>query len=282
MQTRLFIAHDGQTKTFDAATKLGDTIVAIIVARMWAEQYSPCRITLTLCQGNYWNPLWAKFISDYSVDVIYNLHTKTNAAKYARFDRIRAERKFLKTTFDVYRELYTFLDGEKRQQILCGKAIPRGQLNIFDYLHSGQEAPVITPAQWLVDRGVIAAPADMRKKQVLIAPVAISQGNDVFTKAFWKEVYAQLQKDGIKVVWNGIVRPSEIAAHVASNALVCCGNTGIGWVAAATGTPFLSCEHSADLYEYRYDLIKPKSWLGTIYTPDPALMVAAVKQHCTF
>jgi ADP-heptose:LPS heptosyltransferase len=279
----LFIAHDGQTKTAGAATKLGDTIVAIIVARMWVAQYSPRKVILTLCQGNYWNPLWVKFIADYSVDVIYNPPTTTNKEKYARFDLIRPRREFAGKKFDVYRELYTFLDGSFRQPALRRPrrtALKLGSHHIFDYFYLGQEPPIIPPDDWLIDRGVIACPDIPRKPQVMIAPLAVSQGNKIFTPAFWEAVYTEITAAGIKAVWNTDVAPDNIAAHVAANALVCCGNTGIGWVAAATGTPFLACEHAADLYEYRYDLIKPKSWLGTIDTPDPARMVAAIKQYC--
>lgn len=274
----LLIAHDGQADIDGFATKLGDSICAIINARAWAEQYKPKKLLLSLCSGHIWNPLWSKFIADYDVEVIYNKPDTNSAAKYARLDRIRASREINGRAFDVYRELYARLDGGHRQNALCAYERGLGRTHVFDYFHWGQELPVLPNNKWVIDSSVIHVPAVIREPRVLIAPLAIGQGNSTFTHKFWKAVYTALGRCGIRAVWNFDVAPADIAGHVAKNSLLCCGNTGIGWVAAVTDTPFIACEpHDSYMYEYRYELFKPKSLVDVIDEPDVDRMVAAIR-----
>jgi hypothetical protein len=279
----LLIAHDGQADINGFATKLGDTICAIISARAWVKQYAPKNVMLTLCRDHKWNVLWSKFIADYSVDVIYSDPDPNSGAKYARFDSIRAARAIDGKKFDVYRELYARLDGGGRQTALCHHERGLGRAHIFEYYHWGQEDPIIPEIDWSIDTTVLYTPAIPREPQVLIAPVAFSQGNNVFNAAFWHAVYDEIKRCGISVAWNTDVAPDGLSAHIAKNSLICCGNTGIGWMAAVTGTPFIACEpHDSQLYDYRYELFKPPALVDVIDEPDPHRLVAAVRAALHF
>jgi SAM-dependent methyltransferase len=279
----LLIAHDGQTNINGFATKLGDTVCAIISANTWARQYAAKRVILTLCRDNIWNTLWTKFISDYAVHVIYHDPDPDSGAKYARFDSIRAAREINGIKFDVYRELYARLDGGMRQNALCGSERGLGRTHIFEYYHWGQEDPVIPTSVWQIDNTVVSVPDVARSPRVLIAPVAFSQGNHVFNAEFWNSVHENLTRCGIPVALNTNISPDDLLGHVAKHALVCCGNTGMGWLAAVTNTPFIACEpHDSQLYDYRYELFKPPALIDIIDEPDPGRMVAAVRAAMHF
>jgi hypothetical protein len=279
----LLLAHDGQTDINGFATKLGDTVCAIISARAWVKQYAPEQILLTLCRDNQWNKLWDKFIDDYRVTTILHEPDQNSSAKYSRFDKWRQDQAINGIQFDVYRELYARLDGGSRQNALCLYERGLGRQHVFEYYHWGQEIPVLPAAPWAVTDDVIYVPPVKREEQVLIAPVAFSQGNSVFNEKFWRGVYAELTNCGIRAVWNTDVATENLAEHVAKNALVCCGNTGIGWMAAVTGTPFIACEpFDSQIYDYRYELFKPSALIDIIDTPDVLRMVAAVRSSLHF
>lgn len=266
--TVLYIAGTHQSESSPFAHCLGDVVTSIKVAWLWYETEKPTKTILSLCENEQWNCLWTKFIRETGATVICDQKCRNKSEHYRLFDQRRRERQINGIQFDVYKELYTRMEGGQRQHALCGEERGLGRKNIFEYFYYGQESFVENP-QRTTEFGtdIIDFTRAQRKRKVLIAPHAKCQGNHVFTYDFWRRVVEKLIDAKVDVTINDdhdrigirdscqvrMSQPENIANDVAEFALLACGNTGIGWVAGATGTPLFGMEPPwFNMMDFRY------------------------------
>lgn len=289
--TTLYIAASHQTESSPFAHCLGDVVTSIKVAWLWIETEKPDNVIISLCHDEQWNVLWSRFIRENKATVIYDRKVGHKSEMYFVFDERRRTRQIAGMAFDIYKELYCRMEGGERQPQLCGSETGLGRKNIFEYFYYGQESYVNNPektAEFGTD--VIDFANVQKERRVLIAPQAKCQGNDVFTFGFWRNVTERVLDAGIEVTLNdsvnriGVSRlnpqmssPSDIANYVARHALVACGNTGIGWVAGATGTPLFGMEPPQfSLMDFRYHECGVKSLKRLFDTPNLQLVADAI------
>lgn len=267
--TTLYIAANFQSEPIPHSHCLGDVITSIKVAWVWIETEKPDSVIVSLCADEQWNCLWTRFIRETKAIVIWDRKAKNKDETYRLFDERRRLRAVNGHHFDVYKELYCRMEGGRRQHELCGSELGLGRKNIFEYFYYGQESSVErdTPIDSF-GVGVLDFKDAPRERKVLIAPHAKCQGNHVFTFEFWREVVDRALEAGIDVTLNDnqdrlhcqrhgydlhMSAPARIADYVASHSLVVCGNTGIGWVAGATGTPLFGMEPPwFNMMDFRY------------------------------
>lgn len=289
----LYIAAGFQSDSGPFAHFLGDVLTSIRVAFIWVETEKPSKVILSLCEGEHWNVLWARFVRETSATVVYDGKVKHKDDMYWLFDSRRRTREVLGMQFDVYKELYCRMDGGRRQKTLCGREQGLGRRNIFEYFYYGQETHVPDPSGTVsYGVGVMDCWDVPREPRVLIAPYAKCQGNDVFTFAFWRDVLDRVLDAGISVTLNDdqdrlrishprcnrrFSTPSEIGPYVARHSLVACGNTGIGWVAGATDTPLMGMEPPFfHMLDYRYREAGVHSVVEIFAEPNPARVANAI------
>lgn len=289
----LYIAGTHQDRSSPYAHCLGDVITSIRVAWIWFRTEQPDKIILSLCENERWNPLWAKFIRETPTIVVYDKMVDDKNDHYWLFDERRRTRMVNGIRFDTYKELYCRIEGGTRQSALCGSERGLGRKNIFEYFYYGQEDFITDPIGTDVfGTDVLDFINVPREHRVLIAPVAKCQGNHIFTFDFWADVVHRTLDAGIEVTLNddhdrlGINRvgcevkhstPAEIANYVARHALVVCGNTGIGWVAGATGTPLMGMEPPYfDMMDFRYKECGVQSLKRLFSEPDPKAVATAI------
>lgn len=254
----MHISYEG---TYETGHRLGDSIAYAYAARIiaGAEITSP-RVTMTFNRHHPFNFVFDQFCKDFDVERHFTDFIPTRSP-YGDFDQVRLERRFNGHPVGAYKELYRRIDAEWRQPLLCGE---HRQLeaagNIFTYLARGQESAPAAIAgagfgpsafgwQWRPEG---------KKKSVYISPHETSQGNAIFTIAFWQDVVATLLKKGVAVtvaspetaLWPEhknlslyyAAAPEQLVEAISRQRLVLTGNTGSGWVAAATGCPMIVCE----------------------------------------
>jgi hypothetical protein len=220
------------------------------------------------------NFVFDKFIRDYGVRVIYDdWPVGRHGHMFEEFERRRKTRVVDGVAFDTYKELYRRVDGANRQGVLCGKERGLGRRNIFEYYVFGQETvPEVCEngASFGADSLGFVRGELVPEDCVFVAPHAVSQTNEVFTLDFWALVISRLVALGLRVTVNTpdtgrFGTHPRIAytyhhgdlpgmfAEVSRQRLVLCGNTGIGWVAAAHGVPMIAGEPSFFWFmDYRY------------------------------
>lgn len=284
----MLIAFNG---THETGQHLGDTIVSLKAAWLFAQnQHNPkCeKILLTLSPGHDLNFLWDKFVRAYAVEVIYDsFHAGNLDQRYVSWDQWRAQREIEGRPFTVYKELHRRVDGGMRQGKLCGHEAGLGRKNVFEYLYYGQEK-VDEPCQGSGHFGseLVDYPAARRRRAVLIAPYAKCQGNQVFTFQYWDAVVRGLVAKGVDVTvnYNGAfcddlnergnyrkIFPDMkgLMHEVCDHKLVACGNTGVGWMAAACGVPLLGMQpHDSHFQDYRYEWCGVRSLVEILDKPD--------------
>lgn len=261
--------------TPDSGFKIGDTIVAAHVVRLFCQNCPHDEWILTLNPQNELNFCFEQVCKDHNIRV---LHDVWQPGDINHLNRCMAERRSSRMvhefSFNTYKEIYRRTDGGAKQIGLCGAEKGLNRKNIFEYYFFGQEqAPDeckggdrFTSAslgwQWTPE-----APS----RSVFVAPHAYSQGNGVFTMDYWREVINRLLIAGIAVTVNtpnqGLfgVHPSLTYSYhegpirglfdqIARQQLVLCGNTGIGWIAAAHGVPLIAGQPKFFWFlDYRYD-----------------------------
>jgi predicted O-methyltransferase YrrM len=275
---------------------LGDVLVLIKTARLFVANEPHGRIILSLHRDDPLNFLWDGFIRDTAATVVLDDWDRPNRPRqYEVLDRRRVERRVQGMPFATYKELYPRLDGGDRQRVLCGRENGLGRRNIFEYTYYGQEewADVLAGS---TDFGpdVIAAPSPARltTRTAFLAPHEKCQRNRYFTLAFWKNLCGRLLAEGVALIvndngrffprWNppGLTRSflpfAELVEQIARQRLVVCGNTGIGWAAAATGTPFIALEKDLIFGEYSFVKCGCRSLVATQTEPDPETVAQAV------
>lgn len=270
-QKTMFIACNA---TYEAGHKIGDMITMAHAARLIAKNEPHERYILSLNPKHPLNFVFDQFIQDFRVDVVLDKWPVGRQAWENReFEERRRSRSVRGVHFDTYKELYRRVDGSMRQALLCGSERGLGRRNIFEYYFFGQEH---SPAkcEGAVDFGSESfgwkRDAKESEKTVFVAPHAHSQGNDVFTMKFWREVIEGLLAAGLEVIVNtpndglfGMHKNLTYSFHhgnmrrlfqqISEQRLVVCGNTGIGWIAAAHGVPLIAGEPKHFWFmDYRY------------------------------
>lgn len=277
--------------TFNGTTSngqfLGDTLVSIKAAWLFAQS-TPCdHYILALSPKGELNFLWRRFIDTFGAEVVYDtFHPGNMDERFAAWDKWHDEGQIDGRKFDVYRELYRRIDGGNRQGKLCGKEAGLGRKNVFEYMYFGQEnvhEPPVGSDHFGPE--LIYHDAQPCQYDVLIAPDAKCQGNSVFTHDFWRDVVRRLVASGVSVTVNRereflgelnnplyrkIFPPfEELVSEVCRHRLVACGNTGVGWLAAACGIPLLGMQPvDSHIQDYRYEWCGVKSLIEFVEEPD--------------
>ena len=274
---------------------LGDVLTMIKCAWLFAGNEPHDHYLLSLMTGDPLNFLWDRFIRENDVEVFWEDYTRGDRLEqYRRFDQRRAARAVYGVPFDTYKELSPRLDGGGRQGTLCGREAGLCRRNILEYYYFGQETSVAEP-YGTVDFGppLIDVPDVVYEPcmaDVFVAPHEKCQGNRVFTLAFWEQTIRALLAAGLTVEVNdggGFMRDApgvshsflpfdQLAARVASAPLVACGNTGVGWLAAALGVPFVAADRNWNFAEYTFAWSGCRSLRRTITEPAPAAMLTAI------
>ena len=275
---------------------LGDVLGIIKTAKVMIENERPEHILLSLHDDDPLNFLWERFVRENLVTVIHDRWDKASKhQQYEIFGQRRASRTVKGISFDIYKELYPRLDGGDRQHILCGKERGLGRRNIFEYYYYGQESFIEYPTGTTTfGDDVIDVPdvQQLTSRSVFLAPHEKCQGNRIFTLPFWQSVTRKLLHAGFIVIVNdqGTFFPEchhsdlirtfkcfpKLIRQIAEQQLVVCGNTGIGWVAAATNTPFIALERDMIFSEYSFEKCGCQSLIGAIDTPDPNLVTQRI------
>ena len=245
------------------------------------------RVVMTMSPNNEMNFLWQKFIDDYYVQVIWDDWDPGDwNARFAAWDRWRADRRIGEIDFDHYRELYLRIHGTMRQTMICGHERGLGRRNIYEYWVAGQEnMPDTFPGSDVYDVEVYH-PAHDPTRDVYISPHCKTQGNVTFTFDYWSQVVHKLVDAGITVTvgydryfcedlnghpfyqkhWGDHKQWME---QVCSHKIVTCGNTGTGWLAAACGVPLLTMEPpNSQMPDHRYRECGLRNLVEVLSEPD--------------
>ena len=284
--TTMLIAFNG---TRDMGQFLGDQLCSLKVAYLFAqnEKYDKCMISMS--PSNEMGFFWQKLIDDFNMEVIYDdFHPGNMDQRFEAWSSYQRDRHINGKPFDIYKELYRRIDGGRRQPQLCGgQEVGLRRKNIFEYMYYGQETavePIVNGDHF--DQSMIYYPTHPADSGVLISPHAKCQGNHVFTFEYWGRVVRKLLDAGISVTvnYNGHFC-EDLNAHplyrkifpdfkglldeVCRHRLVACGNTGVGWLAAAAGVPLLAMQpENSNMADYRYEKCGVKSLVEIIEQPD--------------
>jgi rfaE bifunctional protein nucleotidyltransferase chain/domain len=282
----LCIAFNGTRENGQFA---GDQLVSLKAAYLFARNSGCDKVIIALSPNNEMHSWWQKFIDDFDADVVYDtFHPGNWLERYDHWDKWRSERHIEGRPFDVYKELYRRDGGDDRRRILCGDAnATLNRRHIFEYYYYGQET-VEFPVAGLDEFGddMLYHERKQPEYDVYIAPHAKCQGNLKFTFAFWEQVVFQLINAGVSVTvgYNGLFAEHlnghplyrkywgdfrQWATEICRHKLVACGNTGTGWLAAATGTPLLAMQPvDSNMPDYWYHLCGLKSLVEIVQEPD--------------
>lgn len=297
----MYIAFSG---TYEMGHKLGDCITMLKACYLFAENEPHDKIIISLNPKHKLNFLWDKFIDQYDVDVIYdNLQSNDPNHLYNILNERKINKKINNISFDTYKELYLRIHGGKRQKFLCDVERGLGRKNIFEYYYYGQESkPENCIGGDHLKSDLVYYCSDREKtlkKSVFISPLAISQGNKIFNFEFWKNVVLNLIKEKIHVYlntnndfFNDISSDlitftyqendnfRKLLNRIANQKLVVCGNTGIGWFAAATGTPLMAMEPPFFWFmDYRYKECGVESLKQIFAEPNPQIISNAIIKY---
>lgn len=285
----MYIAVNNNIRT---GYSLGDTICAIKAAYTFAESEGIRSPILSLNNaGGGLNFLWDKFIETHNARVVFDNFT-SNDNKFDAFNHRRQYRHVNGIQFRKYKEIYGRLDGGKRQYKLCSyeRGLERrNPFNIWKYYYYGQESfregyDKLTS----FDDTMIHHGERKSKDYVVVAPYAKCQGNHIFTFDFWKRVIGILKNNGVRVVVNYNKQFVAGVEHSFPNyqtmfdsffpqaSLMLCGNTGVGWAAAACGTPIIAMQpDNSWLEDFRYEWCGVKSLVQWFRNPHPEKVATA-------
>jgi hypothetical protein len=290
MRTML-ISYSGASTGF----ALGDVITMIATAKLWVEHDPHDRYLLTLAEGFRFNCLWDKLIRENNIEVIYD-KPLSKQQRHKEFDARLSTKQINGISFETYRELYPRIEGDERQPAIGATKVSPIGINIIEYYLFGQTDCNICFDTTEFPRGLIDVPIVARNKSILIAPHEKCQQNRFFTLGFWRSVIQILLGHGLDVIVNDdtefmddyIEHPrftktfydiEKLIEQVASVAMVSCGNTGIGWLAAATETPFVAMEKRLSLAEYSFQHSGCGSLLEVVTIPRPEIAARIILKH---
>lgn len=294
---------------------LGDVITMIKAAHLFVENEPHDNVVMSLYRHEPLNFLWDKFIDTHRVRIVWddlpkkatrisrsrrrgNLYYPRDMHFHYRLLHERVKTRTVKNlAFDTYKELYPWRLWAQRQSYLCGSPCFSPEMNIFEGYYYGQQEYADQPKN--IKRflpGLIKYRRDepAHNRAVFIAPHEKCQRNRIFTLAFWEAVVGLLLKEDVLVILNSkeflqnlhhprlravFLPVPKLIAQIASQRLVVCGNTGVGWVAAAVGTRFIAMEKDMINEEYCFQRCGCHSLVDTVREPDPQYTVKAVLQH---
>lgn len=298
----MYIAFSG---TFEGGHKLGDCITMVKACYLFVENEPHDKIILSLNPRHKLNFLWKKFIDKYDVQVVYDdFPLNDKDVMYKIFHERRITRRIQNIKFDSYKELYLRVEGGKRQKYLCGEERGLGRKNIFEYYYFGQEnKPEKCIGGDNFKNNLIYYTPDRNKipkKSVFVSPLAVSQGNSIFTFDFWKEVvkilveqdififlntnqinlFEDIKSEKIEFTYENTNDFETLLNRVASQQLVVCGNTGVGWFAGATGTPLMAMEPPFFWFmDYRYKECGVESLKKLFAEPNPNIVSNSIVEY---
>lgn len=260
--------------TAESGQKLGDSVVLAHVTRLMIQNEPHDRYILSLNPRHNLNFVFDQVALEHNVEIVNDAWEPGDISTiYRELDRRREERRINGRPFDSYKELYLRIHGGDRQGALCGGERGLGRKNIFEYMFFGQEsAPKKCFGGENFGReslGLYWRPKTP-PRSIFLAPHAFSQGNHVFTMEFWKGVIDSLIQERVAIT---VCTPTDgqfgqhpllsytfhpnglrsLFEEISRQQLVVCGNTGIGWIAAAHGVPIIAGEPKFFWYsDYRY------------------------------
>lgn len=278
---------------------LGDVLTIIKAAWLFVENEPHDEVVLSLHDRDPLNFFWDRFVAENLVTVVHDRWDQASrATQYEIFDERRRARCVRQIAFDTYKELYARIDGGERQVRLCGSEKGLIARSIFQYYYLGQETGSPAPrGTRSFARGLIEKPdiVPVTGRSVFVAPHEKCHGNAVFTHAFWEQTIRRLLQAGIEVTVNddrGFLRAAEgpllkrtflpfrpLVSQVAAQRLVLSGNTGIGWLAGALGTPLIALERIAAFAEFGFERCGVESLVESIDEPDVERVAAAVERY---
>ena len=294
---------------------LGDVIIMIKAAYLFVENEPHEELLLSLFEHEPLNFLWQKFIEIHRVRVVWDDWPKkdTRIPRSRRRERLyctngmcvhyRHLQKRIDThqihgiPFDTYKELYPWRFWSHRQRFLCDSPRFLREMNVLEGYYFGQQQYASKPRQTKqFIPGLIECQREepARERSVFIAPHEQCQMNRIFTLEFWEEVVSLLLKEDVHVILNtrnfmidlrhprleATFEPTPAMINqIASQQLVVCGNTGVGWVAASTGTPFIAMEKDMIMEEYSYEKCGCQSLMETVREPDPRYAAKTILRH---
>jgi ADP-heptose:LPS heptosyltransferase len=295
----MFIACNG---TYESGHKIGDMITMAHAARVIAANEPHDTYVLSLNRDEPLNFIFDQFVKDFSVQVIFDDWPKDAPAwTMPDFEKRRLNRCVKGLNFTTYKELYRRIDGQARQALLCREERGVGRRNIFEYYFFGQEE---SPVACLNSEGFgpesfgLSWQPDASPTTVFVAPHEVCQRNAFFTLEFWSSVVDALLQAGLEVIVNtpqqGLFGERENLQYsyhpndlkklfdtVSKQRLVVCGNTGVGWIAAACGVPMIAGEcPTADLMDYGYRRCGVRSLVGVFEAPDVDYVCALILAQC--
>ncbi len=276
--------------TVESGSFMGDQLCALKACYLFVENEPDIdKIIMTMSPNNTINFIWQKFIDKYKIEIMWDDWNPGDwTARWAAWDKWRAERHINGTPFRAYREHYLRIHGGQRQSVLCGYERGLGRRNIYQYWYCGQEnCPEELPEEvdWF-DDSLTYHPELNPTRDVYIAPHCKTQGNYVFTFDFWSQVVRRLIEAGVSVtvgydqpfcddLWNHPLYKRYWGNHeewfreVSTHKLVACGNTGTGWVAAACGVPMITMEPvGSQMPDHRYRECGLRNIIEVLVEPD--------------
>jgi hypothetical protein len=295
-QKTLYIASNNCLAT---GHSLGDMICFIRTAWLFVQNEPHDRVILSLNTDDPLNFLWYKFIAYHKVHVINDPFDDDEQRRYRTLNARISDKRVRGILFHTYKELYPRLDAGERQEYLCdGEERGLGHTTIFEYMYYGQQTFNKNPVGMRhIDDTLIYHYKHRPTGQIFIAPEEKCQENRFFTPQFWVLVIKQLLSMGYKLGVNSkwgyfdefkghpnfesIFPPVvELLDMTTKYSLMLSGNTGTGWVAAATGTPLIALEQDdMNFPEYNFVSCGVNSLVASLNQADPDLLVAKVTEY---
>ena len=254
--------------------KIGDHITCAHAMRLMMENDPHDHYILSLNPADNLGFVFDQIILEFNIEVVWDAWPPGDCEHiYRMLESRRRDRTVNGRVFDTYKELYLRIHGGMRQHALCGSERGIGHRNIFEYYFYGQETHpkhCFGGASFGSSSLGYKWKPDGPKRSVFVAPIAFSQSNDVFTMEFWKKVIDALVVEKVKVTINTpnegqfghnplitySYKPGDLRGlfeQVSRSRLTLHGNTGIGWISAASGVPMIAGEPDFFWFmDYRY------------------------------
>lgn len=293
--------------TRESGSFCGDQLCALKAAYMFVRNMLGVdKVIMSVSPGNEMHFLWSRFIrdpmGDGTVSRVELVHDTWNPgdwpARWQAWDRWRRDRHIEGRPFDHYRELYLRIHSGQRQGAICGGERGLGRRNIYEWWCAGQEDMADTfPGSDVYDVEIDHPPLTA-DRDVYVSPHCKTQGNHVFTFAYWDLVVHRLIDAGLTVTvgYDGFFC-NDLDGHplyrrhwgdhrqwmeqVCRHKIVACGNTGTGWLAAACGVPLLTMEPpNSVMADHRYRECGLRNMIGMLHEPDVDDCVRRLVQHC--
>jgi hypothetical protein len=235
------------------AVNLGDNLFGIKIAWLAVQNHPKHHYVMTMFRDQPYDSLWTRFIRENNVEVYIENAPKNHVEMRRIFQNRKALRYFYhndrKIKFDKYVEPKQELGGWNGKNMVEHYYLRQDECNPKPV---GTDVFDETMIDWTQEE-------KYKTKGVFISPHERTERNINFTLKFWERVIRTLCSFQIPVLihsndlnfMRGFSSPyfsrtyygiKELTNQIASQHLVLCGNTGTGWLSAATGTNFIAME----------------------------------------